>query len=141
MDSIKASSNTINKAQIGKYASQGISTLPGERAFELKRIYPMFVPQTFIRRQNPGTLKFSEPINAEVQIFGKMLLISHFKKDILQEKVTLERRNKSPRMNRDFMDLVEELQDIWDKIPEEELKKIPSDASEKIDSYLYGKPE
>jgi hypothetical protein len=70
-----------------------------------------------------------------------LFLITHLRRGKLKEKVTLERGKKSPRMNSDFLDLIEELQDIWNKIPEEELKRIPKDASEKLDSYLCGKPE
>ncbi len=56
-------------------------------------------------------------------------------------KSMFERKLKSPNKVQDFIGLVEEINNIWDTIPEEEMEKIPEDASERLDKYLYGNEE
>ncbi len=141
MDNIKTSSDLINKAQIGKYAYQVISTPPVKPGIESDIINAIFALQTFIRPRKPKTSVIFGALRPEFQRFGEWRSVVHYRNVELYEKVHPENRKRSPRVNYDFMDLIEEIQDIWAKIPEEELKKIPKDASENLDTYLYGKSE
>ena len=141
MNYIKTSLDTINKAQIGKYAYQGIFTPSVEPVMEFNIVSSTFALRTFIGSRHLKPLVFIGSLRSEIQKSGETPSVIHYRNVEFYEKAPLQNRKNFPRVKHDFMDLVEEIQDIWGKIPEEELNKIPKDASEKLDAYLYGKPE
>lgn len=68
------------------------------------------------------------------------------------EKITNRIKQLSPRQREEVLEFVEKLEpprrsllDIWQElakdIPDEELEKIPTDASYNLDHYLYGAPK
>jgi hypothetical protein len=128
----------MNKAQIGEYASQHIDSVLGEHSFEYNLNIQDILVRRSVRPRSFGKSDLWEPTNARSQLFGGILLVTSFISGNPVEKVAFEIRQKSPRKNQDFKELAEEILDIWDQVPEEELKNIPKDASEKLNKYLYG---
>jgi len=57
------------------------------------------------------------------------------------EKLTLEVAKPESGARPNHRPIWEEIAEIADRIPEEELDKIPHDASVNLDHYLYGSPK
>ena len=128
--------NVTNKAQIGEYASQAVFVVPGGNSFVYNKGNLRSGGHKTIEKSGLSVTR-----NLQFQIIREMPLFEDFKVGDLFQYVVIEKRLKSPRKNQNFMEIANEIQDIWNHVPDEELNTIPTDASEKLDKYLYGNQE
>lgn len=128
--------NLLNKAQIGQYATQVVTMDPKEVFFEYKKVIGK---KTKLRNNKKS--KAVDTVNLQFQKFGYLSLIENSKINESHKNLVFEKKQNSAERDQSFMKIFNDIQDIWNQVPEEELKCIPEDASEKLNSYLYGKQE
>ena len=133
------SQERLTKAQIGTYTIDIVADFLKYEGQERKwREIRVSTPQKWKINENIGTHTLAKLLLIQTQKPAAMEfeIMRHI--TTMESKYPHAKKIKLPKEDMDFNNILQEIEQIWAKVPKEEIEKIPKDASENLDNYLYG---